>query len=476
MTITIYKDVLYQRMQSLRLEAGKKNTLPSLGALTQLEHAAKNIEQNKSTSVKPIKRFKNSTVLSLYQIGNVPQVKALKLGNGAFARTYLHVDGLPLQEGETHADHIYATKVFKNGNEQDIKYEIELMKKLKRFIRDGVRDCGNGVKKHYIVHKYIPGMNLKEKLDTTTSFTIDQSLRLMLKICQNVQMLHDLGYTHGDLSLRNIMITPELEPVVIDFNYSRPFGQVYHYGYDYRGVAGITQDYPYIAPECCGKADIYFTTASDVYALGHLMSKILENTVCNHKIANAIASHIEDMRVKEPKDRPDLNSVIHSLKIIQARPEQAEVSRRRIDPQMKEEVIKALQNYEKTLGSYVSALVDRDRAEKSNVINGLIVNLEKNNIREDFLLKLKEGFKHYINRFVVRNLEHYVSLPNLGHGLECFISAIKACGIEMDIPGLIKEVEASLPKDSPSASAFAGKLSMELSPRSQVYPRLVKCA
>jgi serine/threonine protein kinase len=474
MTITIYKDVLYRRMQSLQPSLGKNNNFPTLSSITQLDATSQKLPASNSEFSKPIKRPKASQSLSLYLIEGVPQVKAAKLGLGAFARTYLHVDGLPNKQGETDADHIYAVKVFHTSGDhynEDIKTEIEISKKLGRYIRSGMRVCGKDSKgqerrKHYVVVKYIPGENLHEKLNKNIGFTTEIALKLMVGICEDVKSLHDLGYTHGDLSTRNIMITPELKPVVIDFNYSRPFGTRYYFGFGKDGKPGINSEYRYIAPECRDKEYIQFTVPSDIYAIGYLMIKILENTRCNAATREAIQSYIDDMRMDKPSDRPDLDMVTKSLKAMQNDPGHAQVSRRRVNRQMKIDVINSLKSYQTNLASYFTALVDSEHREKEECISSLVEKLNDINIREDFLHTLKEGFMHYFTRFVANNLEKYIKLENLGRGLECFTTAIKACGIEIDVDALINEVKAKLPKDSPQSPEFADRLSGVFSPRS----------
>lgn len=503
--IKINREVFEQRLLSLNLPPEQTKKLPTSDALSQLEHQVSTIPPEKSDTLKPLKRTPKSSqqLLSLYQMkrhGSVTrtsQIKAARLGVGKFARTFLHIDDLPLQPGETHADHCYALKVFKiekpaqNTYEQDVRHEITVLKKLGRLIAYEVRDCGGGVNKHNILEKYYPGETLKNTLsmpDPSNIFS-DKEIRveklmlrpasglaLMRKICEAVHKFHStVGYSHGDLNQSNIMITPEWEPVLIDFNFSRPFGEPYYYGYVTHEKNGVKYSVPGInhgeygatvAPECCGQASITFTTATDVYALGYILEKILKAMHCSQLLQNSVKSYIRDMRLANPSERVDLPTVIQGLKAMEADPAHLHESRRLIGPAIKQQVLYALSEYETNIASYFAALVFTSREEKKTFISQLCFELSRVNIREEFLHTLKNGFKGYIAQFIVPELDHYIHETDLGRGLGCFIKAVMACGLDIDVHSLIREVEQELPGNSPSAKVFACKLTERLSPRS----------
>lgn len=46
------------------------------------------------------------------------------------------------------------------------------------------------------------------------------------KLIEAFQCMHDAGYVHADIKPQNIFLTPEMEPIIFDFNISQPIGSV----------------------------------------------------------------------------------------------------------------------------------------------------------------------------------------------------------------------------------------------------------
>lgn len=504
MPITIYREKLESRMQQLPIPSDQEKGPPAATALQQLESQSLTLSDKQSNNIKPLRRKESSAPLSLYNIGNVPSIKARKLGEGHYARTYLHVDGLSLQPGETEANHYYAVKVFacKKGRRlKDIAAELAVLKALGRLIRHDHRDFTvtetytdphNPKKelkreipytKTYVVQKYIPGVSLQTLLAQRhlKRFSQAEAFALMSSICQALQALHQAGYAHGDLYDANVMVESNVQATLIDFNFSREFNEAYYFGYRPSGKPGIKLgEHAHYAPECCEKMQFNFTPASDVYALGDLLKKICDNTQCDPSFPrDALQSLIQTMRAENPAARPDLNSVMSQLNKLQSVVPHAPVKQQPIDPAMKDAVITAFQGYEQVLSSYLAVAMDSSHRAKSAFLSGLSNELRQISQLEPFVQHLEKGFKDYILKFIKPDINHYGRLSNLGRGLNCFVEAIKACGIKIDAQKLLEDVQRDLPSNS-GGNAVKTLLSNSLSPpadRTLVNPRQgVRCA
>jgi|AntAceMinimDraft_5_1070358.scaffolds.fasta_scaffold28844_3 serine/threonine protein kinase len=75
-------------------------------------------------------------------------------------------------------------------------------------------------KVHLLILDYIPGVSIEELILRNEDEEIRQNIdfeSFESKLEEAVEILHEHGLYHNDISTRNIMISPEGEPVLIDF-------------------------------------------------------------------------------------------------------------------------------------------------------------------------------------------------------------------------------------------------------------------
>lgn len=85
-----------------------------------------------------------------------------------------------------------------------------------RIARIYEADIRNGV--HYCRMQFVEGVTLKEYLKMNRDLVFRYCV--MKTILQTMSQVYENGYFHGDLHGGNVIITPELEPVIIDFGTS----------------------------------------------------------------------------------------------------------------------------------------------------------------------------------------------------------------------------------------------------------------
>ena len=102
------------------------------------------------------------------------------------------------------------------------RQEVDILKNLNHMYLPQVLDFlteGNDI---YTVMSYIPGRSFKELLEEGFPFRPNQLIRWGMQLCSALNYLHGQNppIIHGDIKPANIMLTPEGNICLIDFNIS----------------------------------------------------------------------------------------------------------------------------------------------------------------------------------------------------------------------------------------------------------------
>ena len=119
----------------------------------------------------------------------------------------------------------------------------------------------------YIVMQFLDGETLKTRFDESGAFPEGELYAVSGGVARGLGAMHAQGLVHRDLKMENVILTPEGQPVIMDFGLVRDPGSKD----EYQGL--IVGTPPYIPPELWqGKpAD----ARSDLYSLGVIVYALL---------------------------------------------------------------------------------------------------------------------------------------------------------------------------------------------------------
>ena len=215
-----------------------------------------------------------------------------ELGRGGMGAVYL------AERADDEFNKQVAIKLLKRGTDTDevlrrFRSEREILARLEqpniaRLIDGGTTEDGLP----YFVMEYVIGEPVTE-FCRSRELSIEERLRLFLKICGAVQFAHQNLVVHRDLKPGNILVTTEGEPKLLDFGIAKLLAAE-------DGIMSLTiADHQRLTPAYASPEQVRgepVTTASDVYALGALLYELLTGTSA-HTFATAPPSPTELLRV-----------------------------------------------------------------------------------------------------------------------------------------------------------------------------------
>ena len=152
--------------------------------------------------------------------------------------------------------------------------ELEVMRTLNHpAIQKGV-GSGQFNATPYLVTELISGECMREYVQRSAPVSADTAVRMIRKIADGLAHCHDHGIIHRDIKPENIFITPDGEPVILDFGLALTKSA---YRVTYANLSGAAGTPDYMAPEQIeGQRGDQRT---DVYAVGTMLFELLAGHV-----------------------------------------------------------------------------------------------------------------------------------------------------------------------------------------------------
>ena len=125
----------------------------------------------------------------------------------------------------------------------------------------------------YLAMEFVEGERIDEFCEHQRC-SIDQRLRVFLRVCEAVQYAHGQLIVHRDLKPDNILVTPDGTPTLLDFGIAKLLDPVHAASLPGQTRPGVNLFTPeYASPEQTEGREV--TTASDVFSLGVLLYVLL---------------------------------------------------------------------------------------------------------------------------------------------------------------------------------------------------------
>lgn len=155
--------------------------------------------------------------------------------------------------------------------------EVHILAQLEHPNIVTIHDSASAAGCHYFVMDYITG----EQLDTYVAIhqlSVNDTLRLFLKVCEAVRAAHLRGVIHRDLKPGNILVDQRGEPRILDFGLSKLTTEDITDESQWRSMTMTGQfvgSLPWSSPEQADGPPDHIDLRTDVYSLGVIFYHIL---------------------------------------------------------------------------------------------------------------------------------------------------------------------------------------------------------
>ncbi len=131
-----------------------------------------------------------------------------------------------------------------------------------------VHDAGWEKNQFYIVMEHIEGQNLKEILATRERLPPDEAIKIIIQVCQGLEVAHKAGLVHRDIKPANLLIKPDGSVKIMDFGIAHTLAS------DLTATAQVIGTPNYISPEQI-QTPKDVDPRSDLFALGAVLHEML---------------------------------------------------------------------------------------------------------------------------------------------------------------------------------------------------------
>ena len=230
---------------------------------------------NEPTILEPVNATDSFDVKSLTGLSDIPRqfgryLIQRELGRGGMGAVYLAQDQ---QLGRMVALKIPLFRTEDESGVERFYREARAMATLQHANLCPVFDVGKFEQWHFMTMAFIDGEPLSQYLEKRESLSCRESISLLKTVAMAVHKAHETGIVHRDLKPSNIMLTRELDPIVMDFGLARVSFESEDKELTQSGI--ILGSPSYMAPEQVEARHHDIGPATDVYALGVTLFQVL---------------------------------------------------------------------------------------------------------------------------------------------------------------------------------------------------------
>lgn len=191
------------------------------------------------------------------------------LGQGTFGTVYLAFDETLRRQVAIKAPRL---DISDKAIEQEFLTEARQLAQLRHPGIVGVLDVVSGDGRCYIVSDYVDGVSLSRWLKASRP-DWRTSVMICAQIADALAHAHQQRTVHRDLKPANVILTANLQPVIVDFGLAVSDAQRAH-GTERGDVSGTPQ---YMSPEQASGVGHRIDGRTDIYSLGVILYRMLTN-------------------------------------------------------------------------------------------------------------------------------------------------------------------------------------------------------
>ena len=177
--------------------------------------------------------------------------------------------------------------------------EIQLTARLNHPNIARIYDSGLYEGLYYYAMELIEGVPLDEYAQRR-NLSVEQTMELMLQVCQAIQHAHQNGVIHRDIKPSNILVSWDGRPRVLDFGLARALlGESTYKSISMDGE--VTGTPAYMSPEQAAGLHERLDTRTDVYSLGVVLYQMLTGHF-PYDVDTSTLETLQNIRESEPID------------------------------------------------------------------------------------------------------------------------------------------------------------------------------
>jgi serine/threonine protein kinase len=167
-----------------------------------------------------------------------------------------------------------------------------------------VLDADLASNRPFVVMPRIEGITLQESLHRSPQ-PIPVALWWIRQVAQAVSALHSIGWNHGDLKPDNLLVDGRGHLTVMDLGFAQPVGN--------STLPGFRGTVDYASPELLAGEPL--TSASDIYAIGKILSQLLQHSDQSCAMADELVSQLTSEASADRLSAPELIEQLLKLEI-----------------------------------------------------------------------------------------------------------------------------------------------------------------